>query len=229
MTTFKESKHNHNIIALVNKKDFYEKQYDENINPKGYIFHMGLYQMHVYRALIDRLAEKNFKETITLTMKENGHHITINPCSQGDIQSVEDIEYYLIDDKDADFELDFSGDSLAEIAGILAHYHDFYIRTKEETMDEKAKLRAYYHKHLDKSEQLCQDARNLCSYLCNHFEEKNSDVLIENFSLILQKNKQVDDSHLEEIKAYVKDLYEYINHAEFYSDWHKDIYGYRPR
>lgn len=228
MTTFKESKHNHNIITLVNKKDFYEKQYDENINPKGYIFHMGLYQMHVYRALIGRLAEKNFKETITLTMKENGHHVSINPCSQGDIQSVEDIEYYLIDDQDADFELDFSGDSLAEIAGILAHYDKFYRNSKQEISDEKAKLTEYRKTYLDKSEDFCKDAQKLCSYLCNHFD-KDQEQLIKDFVNILQAERHMDMSHIDELTAYVKELNDYLHHAEFYSDWHKDIYGYRPR
>jgi len=95
------------------------------------------------------------------------HILTITPVSQGDIDSIESIEYYLVDGSPIPF---LSSDSLEIVAKRLETYQEVYDKWNEDI----ATLRAFYEEHKDE------------------FTTNN----------------------------------EVFSH---YSDWHKDVFGYRPR
>lgn len=229
MIKIKESKYNENIIIPVTAYDLYEKKYEKEKNPKGYTIFMGIYQMRIYKYLIEKIQRANFQE-IQITMKKNNHHITIEPCTQSEtISSIKDIEFFIVTDIDTEFYLELSGDSLAELTGILAHYDRFYENRKNQSAEQSLKLKMFYQEHLNKPEPFREDAKNLMDYMCKYENLKEKkETSISQYTQIYMREKQISNANEKELEEYIKELIQYINDGTLYSDWYKNVHGKRP-
>lgn len=115
-------------------------------------------------ALIGKINEAISSGTteINLVVKETGDPVTINLCSFGNINSIDDIEYYLVDCR-----FPWAGSSRID------------------------------------------DIANLLNNWTSKIEEENSE------------KKQIIDYYN---KYYGTDKFD----ADWFSDWHKDVFGFRP-
>ena len=176
----------------------------------------------VQEELIKRLTDAEWHK-ITINMKKSGHDLTISPCAQtADINKLEDVEYFLVESPELPW---LGGDTIEVISEQIANY-DKHLAEK---VDKGKKLRDFYQKNL--SGHTAKELRHGNDYFGKIFEiwqqnrkdnEISLDDLINSYdmSTIAENNDTVD---------YIKTAIAVSMAFSTYSDWHKDVYGHRPR
>lgn len=94
----------------------------------------------IKKELEKRFIESGFK-SITITMKVNNDKIVINPCCyKADINSFDDIEWYLMDSQKLNL---CGGETLEYIAKTLARYEELLKEDEEGLKSLKEHIRKY--------------------------------------------------------------------------------------
>lgn len=200
------------ITIDTNAEKTLQRVYDEK-NPgfDNYAFVVSPKCAVTYNELLKRLTASAF-EPIELTMK-CGDKILITPCAWGnELNTLSDIEYFLVESE----RLPYMGqNSLIEVAAELCDYESLIAKQE----DEKSRCRKFFEEHIKghTSEQL-----NLGNKLAINFCQRQPEITREEY--------------LEEMADRTGKSYEMLSNAmsfsddlSFYSDWHKDLYGFRPR
>ena len=142
----------------------------------------------------------NCTQSYVATMKYDGEEIEIVPCLYDDSkEGLENVEYWLIYSQHPWV----SSSNFDDIVKYFAHYEDYC----KKDLDEKAELQAYYNK-----------------YFANKSSEQIRAEQEELYNIITERRKNG--------LTYETGLYDNMpdyGDWSWYSDWHKDCYGYRPR
>lgn len=171
-------------------------------------------------ALISKL-DANEWNTISILVKATGDYVMITPCSQmiGNITCEKECEFFLLDCDSVNL---VGANTLDEVADTLNRFDEI----KRQSKDEKTRLREYYKEHIAGYEN--EDLR-LGSTI--------SDMIYKAWMKTNREDKLYDfaDAYMEKV---AKELnisinkanaaYELRCHMDTYSDWHKDVWGYRP-
>ena len=152
--------------------------------------------------------------------------VSITPCTQIDkAKSIQDIEDYLVY---SNIDSYMGNESLDKVINSLLF--DNYKKLIEDTNDEKTKLQKFFEKHIkghsrDEITLGNEITTNAYDSWRPHLDEYKSfyDYLASKdfISEIAKKYQKSED----EINAAIKLSSDFGT----YSDWHKDLYGYRPR
>ena len=141
----------------------------------------------------------NCTKSYTATMKYDGEKIEIVPCLYDDTkEGLENVEYWLI----YSHHPWVSSSKFEDIVDYFTNYEDYC----NKDLDEKAQLKAYYDKYFasKSSEQIRAEQTEINDII---IERRNVGITIDN--------------------GLYDDLPDYGD-WNWYSDWHKDCYGYRP-
>lgn len=209
MTTFKDVNTGDSItIGKTPKNEHYsvhEKLADDG---KAIVIISTLCAM-IYNELLHRLLKNSFNPII-LTMKDLTL-ITISCYTENkQIEQLADVEYFVLktqNEKTTEF------DSLVKLAAQLTR-NDAY---NEEKNDE-TKLTKYYNKYIK-------------GHTDEHLKIGNTVVLTmhqENYKRLTSKLKERFAEQFNCTPEQIKRYYNLANHFEYYSDWHKDVFGCRP-
>lgn len=98
----------------------------------------------IEKELAKRIEAAGF-EAITITMKVNGDRITITPCGYGDLNSFDDIDFYLMDSWETNL---CGGETLEYVAKTIARYNDIL----KEDAEGIEQLKAHIRKHGEDSD-----------------------------------------------------------------------------
>lgn len=149
-----------------------------------------------------KLAENNFDKT-TFTDKKTGCKIIVTPCSYSPIANIKDIDYFLVA---ADHDGFYGTDDIKSLAEELCSVEELINASDAE----KSKLTEFFKAHLDGNLGNLNLANSVSIDLYNGENEDN-----------VCSKYNIDKTELIRLKSLADDF-------QFYSDWHKDVYGYRP-
>lgn len=170
--------------------------------------------------LISRF-DNNEWNSITITIKSTGDSILITPCSQvvKNITCEKDCEWFLMDCDSVNLT---GHDNLDDVADTLNRF----VEIKNQNKDEKIKLREYYDDNIagyddddlilgHKVSRIIYDAwmSTKCKDKLYDFADKYMPNVAKELDISIDKATMV---------------YTLSCHMSTYSDWHKDVYGYRP-
>ena len=168
--------------------------------------------------LINEFVKTNWDDT-AITV-DTGDVVVVTPCAYEDISSVEDCEYFLMN---SDVVYLCGYEDIDDVVNTLNGFAEI----KEKSYTEEEKLRDYYNKHL-------RDATE-ADWELSH---RVSDVIYDMWVKTPERHAWFDfaDAHMSEVAdslgIAVESAQKAFNlscDADWYSDWHKDVYGYRPR
>lgn len=173
----------------------------------------------IQEELIKRLTDTEWHK-ITINMKKSGHDLTISPCAQTtDINKLEDVEYFLVESPELPW---LGGNTIEVISEQIANY-DKHLAEK---VDEGKELRDFYQKNL--SGHTAKELRHGNDYfgiIYDLWRQDTSmplDEFIKGYDVAtIAKNEDTVD--------YIKTVLAVSMAYSTYSDWHKDVYGHRPR
>lgn len=168
------------------------------------------------KALINRFNENGWND-LELTLK-TGDQILISPCPADygkKAASVNDIEYFLIYSDSVHL---CGSSNIDDIAKTLNNFSEL----KAQDISEKEELQTFYDEHIaGHSDKEWKLGNALSSMMCNNpnysYETPLSEVAKD-----LAEQLNGDAEQFEAALVLVEN-------ASTYSDWYKDVYGYRPR
>ena len=149
-----------------------------------------------------KLSDNSFNKTV-FTDKKTGCEIIVTPCSYGPINDIKDIEYFLVDASRDGF---YGTDNIKDLAEELCSVEEV-IKASDA---EKSKLADFFKSHLDGNLDDLDLANNIALDL---YHGENEDNVCTRYN--------IDASELTRLKSL-------SDNFQFYSDWHKEVYGYRP-
>lgn len=175
---------------------------------------------HTKNELEKRFAENGWNK-LELTMR-NGITINVTPCWYGDVPPAKasECEWFLLDCA----EVNLNGDERIEkVAETLNNFEDIL----QSSNQEKIQCQKFYQDHIEghsKEERLL--GHQVYDQLWNKGYEENQSAFNDEFC----------DAHLPAIAENLGVSVETAKKAlklsfdlNWYSDWHKDLYGFRPR
>lgn len=168
------------------------------------------------KALINRFEENNWKE-LEITLK-TGDRVWITPCPimYGEkVNSVDDIEYFLL----ASDSINLCGSSnIDDVAETLNNFSQL----KEEDENSRIELQRFYEEniagHSDEEWKLGHELHKMMYENPKYNWETPFSVVAADLA-----NQLGGDANQFEAALRL------VENGGTYSDWHKDIYGYRPR
>lgn len=149
-----------------------------------------------------KLAKNNFGETL-FTDKKTGCKIMVTPCSYGSINNIKDVDYFLVT---ATHDGIYGTNNIKDLAEQLCSVEEIINASNAE----KSKLTDFFKTHLDGK---LDDLELANSVSIDLYNGENEDNVCSKYN--------IDRTELIRLKALADDF-------QFYSDWHKGIYGYRP-
>ena len=158
-------------------------------------------------ALIQRFTQNGWRP-LTLTIKATGDKVTITPCiydGTDTAETVNDCEYFLMDCATINL---CGADTIEEIADQLNNFAE----TKAQDIDDKQRLKQFYQ-------------TNLAGF--NKHDFQMSHIAYD----LIECQKLSIEEAATQMKVSIEDANKYItlSHSfSFYSDWHKDLFGFRP-
>lgn len=163
--------------------------------------------------------QNNGWDRLDLEMK-TGDWVTITPCFYGDTNPTrpEDVEYFLLDSSAMNL---CGSEKLEHIADTLNRFESLL----SDDAKEKDQLVNFYNEHIawatkedwEKSHQVFEGVYESFRQSGSNWE-KNAEECLPSVALNL-------GMELADAKKYLG----LSEDSQFYSDWHKDLYGYRPR
>lgn len=167
--------------------------------------------------LTNRLEKANFKE-ISITMKKSGDKIFITPCTQMlTIESMDDIEYFLLQSTGINL---LGCDTIDELATTIQNYET----QREHDLGERDRLKEYYETNIKGHNKIELADGNKYSIKLHEDWLKQPEMSYEDFEAQYDIASLDPQKTIDEIKSNLS-----LSHAwSFYSDWHKDLYGVRP-
>ncbi len=168
------------------------------------------------KALINRFEENNWKE-LEITLK-TGDRVWITPCPTmygENVNSVDDIEYFLL----ASDSINLCGSSnIDDVAETLNNFSQL----KEEDENSRIELQRFYEEniagHSDEEWKLGHELHKMMYANPKYNWETPFSVVAADLA-----NQLGGDANQFEAALRL------VENGGTYSDWHKDIYGYRPR
>ena len=167
---------------------------------------------------------------IQATLKSNNYEsttfgkVTVDPCrGYGD-----EIEFYLLYAPGVNL---CGSDKIEEVADIINNIDEIIA----ESDADKAKLAAYYEKNIKGKKAYCDSYKLYC--FCHEEWSKALDAA-KNTAIKMPTMCDIEtsDEFLEAASKkfgitteQVSETLKLSDANQFYSDWHKDLYGYRPR
>lgn len=209
-----EIKQKNCLVLTYKTKQFFtdsDKKGDKNMPTIN-----GLNKEQIKELLLSMWKDNNWKE---ISVEANSECITIVPCSDFEIKSESDCEWYLV----YCCVPYLGGNSLDELCDSLSKYADI-VRENE---DSKDKLRAYFDEHIKghkKSNlEIGHKAHDkawdyMRTHNCTFGEAEKAPAVL---SAIAKEYNVTEEK--------VQKCIDLSSSVSFYSDWYKDIYGHRPR
>lgn len=167
--------------------------------------------------LTSRIEKANFKE-ISITMKKSGDEIKITPCAQMlTIKSMDDIEYFLLQSTGINL---LGCDTADELATTIQNYE----AKREHDLNERNELKKYYETKIKGHNEIELADGNKYSIKLYEDWRKQPEMSYDDFVA------QYDIASLDPQKTTdeIQNNLALANAWNFYSDWHKDLYGVRP-
>lgn len=167
--------------------------------------------------LTNRLEKANFKE-ISITMKKSGDKISITPCAQmPTIESMNDIEYFLLNSTGINL---LGCDTIDELATTIQNYE----AQREHDLNERDRLKEYYEANIKGHDETELTDGNRYSIKLYEAWREQPEMSYEDFETQYDIASLDPQKTTDEIKSNLS-----LAHSwSFYSDWYKDLYGVRP-
>lgn len=181
-----------------------------------YILHISNYVAAVYNSLLQKLQANNWKE-ISITMKKTGNILTIIPVGQNTVTSLNNAEYFLVENNGVTEE---SSESLTEIASFIANYDNILEYNNQLKKDLETFRQEHFHGH---SASEYEDGFKTLTDLeetkkSMGLKGYNKDAVITTYARKTNKSK-------EEIETAIQ----FYTNVERYADSYKELYGHKPK
>ena len=165
-------------------------------------------------ALIKKFEESKWEE-ITLTIKATGDKVRITPCGYvSEIHSLKEVEYFLMDCATVNL---CGSPSIDKIAKTLNEF----AKLKEESESDSMRLEKFFKENIKGH---TEEEYKIGSKIYDMVHEEHV-----SFQTPYEEIAERFHKRLGITKEKAMACFKLVEDCGFYSDWHKDVWGHRPR